>query len=262
MQTKILEIKSDSPEETELAGAKTAATAKRMGVDFIAMFGDLGAGKTAFTRGAASVLAPGARVTSPTYAIVNEYLPNVQNEFTMPVFHFDMYRIVSDDDLDSIDFDGYLGRGMILTEWSENIADRLPKRYFSVIITKIGRIREIFRCITRKDEMLVLALDTTAKTASCAVLEKDADGERMRAVSTVCGTLTHSETMLPMIEKMLGNIGKKTADLDLFAVSAGPGCCLRACASARRWSRGSPSGPGSRASASRHLKRSRRICGS
>ena len=46
--------------------------------------------------------------------------------------------IVSDDDLDSIDFDGYLGRGMILTEWSENIADRLPKRYFSVIITKIG----------------------------------------------------------------------------------------------------------------------------
>lgn len=64
MQTKILEIKSDSPEETELAGAKTAATAKRMGVDFIAMFGDLGAGKTAFTRGAASVLAPGARVTS------------------------------------------------------------------------------------------------------------------------------------------------------------------------------------------------------
>ena len=82
MQTKILEIKSDSPEETELAGAKTAATAKRMGVDFIAMFGDLGAGKTAFTRGAASVLAPGARVTSPTYAIVIEYLPNVQNEFT------------------------------------------------------------------------------------------------------------------------------------------------------------------------------------
>ena len=71
--------------------------------------------------------------------------------------------------------------------------------------------------------MLVLALDTTAKTASCAVLEKDADGERMRAVSTVCGTLTHSETMLPMIEKMLGNIGKKTADIDLFAVSAGPG---------------------------------------
>lgn len=71
--------------------------------------------------------------------------------------------------------------------------------------------------------MLVLALDTTAKTASCAVLEKDADGERMRSISTVCGTLTHSETMLPMIEKMLGNIGKKTADIDLFAVSAGPG---------------------------------------
>ncbi|MFQ9147519.1 MAG: tRNA (adenosine(37)-N6)-threonylcarbamoyltransferase complex ATPase subunit type 1 TsaE [Eubacteriales bacterium] len=130
MQTKILEIKSDSPEETELAGAKTAATAKRMGVDFIAMFGDLGAGKTAFTRGAASVLAPGARVTSPTYAIVNEYLPNVQNEFTMPVFHFDMYRIVSDDDLDSIDFDGYLGRGMILTEWSENIAQTDSRSVF------------------------------------------------------------------------------------------------------------------------------------
>ena len=129
MQTKILEIKSDSPEEID-----AHALCGRRGLGS----GELGAGKTAFTRGAASVLAPGARVTSPTYAIVNEYLPNVQNEFTMPVFHFDMYRIVSDDDLDSIDFDGYLGRGMILTEWSENIADRLPKRYFSVIITKIG----------------------------------------------------------------------------------------------------------------------------
>ena len=71
--------------------------------------------------------------------------------------------------------------------------------------------------------MLVLALDTTAKTASCALLEKDAGVERMRAVSTICGTLTHSETMLPMIEKMLTNTGKKTADIDLFAVSAGPG---------------------------------------
>lgn len=56
--------------------------------------------------------------------------------------------------------------------------------------------------------MLVLALDTTAKTASCAVLEKDADGERMRAISTVCGTLTHSETMLPMIEKCSEISGK------------------------------------------------------
>lgn len=136
METELLRLVSASPEETEGAGARTAALARDAGVGFIAMFGDLGAGKTAFARGVASVLAPGARVTSPTYAIVNEYYPNIHDKFTMPLFHFDMYRIESDDDLDSIDFDSYFDRGMILTEWTENIIERLPKRYISVHITK------------------------------------------------------------------------------------------------------------------------------
>ena len=56
----------------------------------------------------------------------------------MPLFHFDMYRIESEDDLDSIDFDGYFDRGMILTEWTENILERLPERYISVHIAKIS----------------------------------------------------------------------------------------------------------------------------
>ena len=100
--------------------------------DVLAFRGGLGVGKTTFVRGLAQGLGDGSEVSSPTFAIVHEY------SCTPRLCHFDMYRIVSDDDLDSIDFDGYLGRGMILTEWSENIADRLPKRYFSVIITKTG----------------------------------------------------------------------------------------------------------------------------
>ena len=125
-----MEYLCHSPAETEALGERLGKQLRPGAV--IAYEGGLGMGKTAFTRGLARGLGCRGRVTSPTFTVVNEY------EGRIPLFHFDMYRIVSDDDLDSIDFDGYLGRGMILTEWSENIADRLPKRYFSVIITKIG----------------------------------------------------------------------------------------------------------------------------
>ena len=119
-----------SPAETEELAWHLASCLR--GGEIIAYTGGMGMGKTAFTRGLARGLGVQGNVSSPTFALVHEY-PGI-----IPLYHFDMYRIVSDDDLDSIDFDGYLGRGMILTEWSENIADRLPKRYFSVIITKIG----------------------------------------------------------------------------------------------------------------------------
>ena len=147
MKTEIFSQISKSADETEELGVRTAHEALRLGVNFAALFGDLGAGKTALTRGIVSVLAPGAQVCSPTYAIVNEYYPDFtpdapgkfgHNADFMPVFHFDMYRIEDEDSLDSIGFYDYEQRGgFIVTEWSENIVDSLPERYFDVRIDKI-----------------------------------------------------------------------------------------------------------------------------
>ena len=99
---------------------------------FVALFGDLGVGKTAFVRGFASVVTPGAAVRSPTFSLVNEYRAR-----PLSLFHFDMYRIESEDDLLSIGFDDYLMRdGFCLTEWSENILEFLPEDCVRVIIEK------------------------------------------------------------------------------------------------------------------------------
>ena len=108
-----------SPEQTELLGKKLAAFL-RPG-DVIAYYGDLGAGKTAFTRGLAAGLGIREAVTSPTYTIVNEYLSG-----RMPLLHFDMYRLSSSEDLFDIGWEDYLARGGVCAvEWSENVADAL-----------------------------------------------------------------------------------------------------------------------------------------
>lgn len=108
-----------SPEQTELLGKKLAELL-RPG-DVIAYYGDLGAGKTAFTRGLAVGLGIREAVTSPTYTIVNEYLSG-----RMPLFHFDMYRLSSSEELFDIGWEDYLARGGVCAvEWSENVADAL-----------------------------------------------------------------------------------------------------------------------------------------
>ena len=119
-------------DETELVGAELAKYVLENKLDFVALYGDLGAGKTAFTRGFASVIVPDADVSSPTYTIVNEY------EGRVPLFHFDMYRIEDEDALDSIGFYDYLERGIIITEWSENIPYALPDKLVRVTIEKLG----------------------------------------------------------------------------------------------------------------------------
>ena len=126
-------IYSASPEQTERAGAELAQLLLNEPSlpRYIALYGDLGVGKTAFTRGVCQVLCPGAAVRSPTFALVNEYRGK------LPVFHFDMYRITGEDDLYSIGYDDYLLReGVILVEWSENIPFALPDEYWRVTITK------------------------------------------------------------------------------------------------------------------------------
>lgn len=99
---------------------------------FIALYGDLGVGKTAFVRGFASLISPQSTVRSPTFALVNEYRGH-----PLSLFHFDMYRIESEDDLYSIGYDDYLvRRGICLVEWSEKIPYALPEDYLRVRIEK------------------------------------------------------------------------------------------------------------------------------
>ena len=123
---------TNSPAETEALGAALAAVLKPGTV--LAFTGDLGAGKTAFTRGLARGLGAADRVTSPTYTIVNEYLSG-----RLPLFHFDMYRLGSSDELWDIGWEDYLERGGICAvEWSENVADAMEDAIF-IRIEKSGR---------------------------------------------------------------------------------------------------------------------------
>ena len=110
---------TNSPEETEELGRRLGETAEPGMV--IAFTGDLGAGKTAFTRGLARGLGIRDRVTSPTFTIVNEYEGG-----RLPLFHFDMYRLGSADELFHIGWEDYLARGGVCAvEWSENVAEAI-----------------------------------------------------------------------------------------------------------------------------------------
>ena len=114
-----MEHVTNSPEETEALGASLAGKLEPGTV--IAFTGDLGAGKTAFVRGLARGLGVRERVTSPTFTIVNEYEGG-----RLPLFHFDMYRLGSADELFDIGWEDYLARGGVCAvEWSENVADAL-----------------------------------------------------------------------------------------------------------------------------------------
>ena len=122
---------TNSPAETEAVGAALARVLPAGTI--LAYRGDLGAGKTAFTRGLARGLGYTDPVTSPTYTIVNEYLGG-----RLPLFHFDMYRLGSSDDLRDIGWEDYLERGGICAvEWSENVDDAMENAVY-VTIEKTG----------------------------------------------------------------------------------------------------------------------------
>ena len=132
-----MEYITNSPSETEAVGAALAQVLQPGTV--IAYRGDLGAGKTAFTRGLARGLGVTERVTSPTYTIVNEYLGG-----RMPLFHFDMYRLGSEDELFDNGWDDYLERGGICAvEWSENVWGAME----DAIVITITRLDEDTRKI-------------------------------------------------------------------------------------------------------------------
>jgi tRNA threonylcarbamoyladenosine biosynthesis protein TsaE len=137
-------IITTTPEETEKTGAELARELLDSGKKyFVALYGDLGAGKTVFVRGFTGVASPGSRVKSPTYTIVNEY-----RKGKTPVFHFDLYRIGNTDELDGFGFEEYVENGLCIAEWSENLGDMLPENTIRVKIEKAG---ESERKITIED---------------------------------------------------------------------------------------------------------------
>lgn len=123
-----MEIVTNSPSETERVGERLA---KRLrGTEVISMYGGLGVGKTAFVRGMARGLGAPDIVSSPTFAIVNQY------EGKFPLYHFDMYRITSLADLYSTGFFDFLDNGVLAVEWSENITEALPENCITVALSQ------------------------------------------------------------------------------------------------------------------------------
>ena len=142
---------SNSVEETEALGAELAGRLEPGGGgglvqgvvpgDFVALWGDLGAGKTAFVRGLARGLGIPDRVTSPTFTIVNEYEGG-----RLPLFHFDMYRLGSADELYDIGWEDYLARGGVCAvEWSENVEGAFYGDEIKVIFEKTGENSRLIR---------------------------------------------------------------------------------------------------------------------
>lgn len=119
---------SNSAQETEEIGERVGNTLK--GTEVIALFGGLGMGKTAFTRGLARACKVESGVSSPTFALVNEY----SGKFN--IYHFDMYRVGTWEDLYSTGFFDYIDNGVLVIEWSENIEGALPDDCIKITISK------------------------------------------------------------------------------------------------------------------------------
>ncbi|MDO4982781.1 MAG: tRNA (adenosine(37)-N6)-threonylcarbamoyltransferase complex ATPase subunit type 1 TsaE [Eubacteriales bacterium] len=128
-----MEYISHSERETEQIGARFAESLP--GGTVVAMYGDLGAGKTAFVRGMAKGMGLDCRVSSPTFTIVNEYLGSRE------LIHFDMYRLNSADELYDIGWEDYLNRGAVCAvEWSEKVLDAFTGEEYTVRIDKLDDV--------------------------------------------------------------------------------------------------------------------------
>ncbi len=126
-----IEYISHSVTETEALAARLAEEALEKGKVFLALFGDMGVGKTAFVRGFCAALGING-VHSPTYALVNEY-----RGAPLKVYHFDLYRLTDEEDLYAIDFDDYVEqKAIILCEWSERLGTLLPEGAWRVTISR------------------------------------------------------------------------------------------------------------------------------
>ena len=135
---------SNCPEDTKKIAADMALKLKEG--DVICLYGDLGAGKTAFVQGLAMGLDIDEHITSPTFTIVNEY------EGSLPLYHFDVYRISDSDEMYEVGFDEYVyGEGVSVIEWPQLIEDILPDKRYDIEIKKDLSKGEEYREITVRE---------------------------------------------------------------------------------------------------------------
>lgn len=135
-----MEYISNSAEETKKIASELAKTLK-LG-DVLCMYGDLGAGKTAFVQGLAKGLGIDEPITSPTFTIVNEYYGS------LPLYHFDVYRIADPDEMYEVGYEEYVyGDGVSVIEWAELIEDILPEKRYKVTILKDSKKHDDYRRI-------------------------------------------------------------------------------------------------------------------
>ena len=136
---------SKSLEDTQKIASEFAKTLQES--DVICMYGDLGAGKTAFVQGLAKGLGIEDHVTSPTFTIVNEYYGS------MPLYHFDVYRIADSDEMYEIGYEEYVyGDGVSVIEWPQLIDDILPEKRYEITILKDYDKGEDYRTIEIKEK--------------------------------------------------------------------------------------------------------------
>ncbi len=136
--------KSNSPRETEQLAAKLAEKLKKG--DVVCLNGELGVGKTAFTKGLCSALGVTEHVTSPTYTIINRY------DAPVSVFHIDAYRIEDSGEMYEIGFEDCLTDGICIIEWSVMIEDLLPRNRIEIEIRRNINIHEDYREIEIKEQ--------------------------------------------------------------------------------------------------------------
>lgn len=137
---------SFSPQETENLGRKLAESAKKGQI--FCLDGDLGVGKTVFTKGFAIGLGVKEHITSPTFTIVNEY-----HDGKIPFYHFDVYRISCEEEMDDIGYEEYFfGEGICLIEWAELVKGLIPKDALWITLEKDYAKSEDYRKITVRQE--------------------------------------------------------------------------------------------------------------
>ena len=190
----------------------------------ICLIGDLGAGKTTMTQSLAKALEVDDYITSPTFTIVNEY------EGKMPLYHFDVYRIGSSDEMYDIGYEEYVnGEGVCIIEWANLIEDILPDEYLHIELKYKDMSREMIlnpvgekyeKIVEELDKIMkVLGIDTSSLATSVAVIEDN----KLICEYTINTKKTHSQKLMPMIENMLNISDLNINEIDLIAVCEGPG---------------------------------------
>ena len=207
-------VQSFCAEDTYEIGKKIGQEAQPGQV--ICLYGDLGVGKTVFTKGLADGLGITEPIQSPTFTIVREY-----EEGRLPLYHFDVYRIGDIEEMDEIGYEDYVyGEGVCLIEWANLIEEILPDHYQKITIRKDLEKGFDYREIEMEEQwMKLLVLDSSGLVASVALIEDD----QLIAEYTTGNKLTHSQTLLPMLDEVIKRTSFEIEDIDAVAVAKGPG---------------------------------------